>query len=148
MSNTNLDVYMPVIILMALAVILVVGALLASKVIRPHNPTALKETEYECGELPTGVAWSNFNVRFYVVSLIFIIFDVEGALMFPLATIFKKFNEIGAGSVVLVTFLLFIGVLVEGIVYCWRKGDLDWVRSFQAPAPKKPSVKVQGVVHE
>lgn len=134
MSNTNLDVYMPVIILMSLAVILVVGALLVAKILRPSNPTELKQTEYECGELPTGVAWSNFNVRFYVVSLIFIIFDVEGALMFPLAAIFKKFNEVGAGSIVLATFLLFIGILTAGVVYCWRKGDLDWVRSFQTPA--------------
>lgn len=134
MSNTNLDVYMPVIILMSLAVILVVGALLVAKILRPSNPTELKQTEYECGELPVGVAWSNFNVRFYVVSLIFIIFDVEGALMFPLAAIFKKFNEVGSGSIVLATFLLFIGILTAGVVYCWRKGDLDWVRSFQTPA--------------
>lgn len=146
MSNTNLDVYMPIIILMALAVVLVVGALLVAKILRPSNPTTLKQTEYECGELPTGVAWSNFNVRFYVVSLIFIIFDVEGALMFPLATVFKKFNEIGAGSVVLITFLLFIGVLVEGIVYCWRKGDLDWVRSFHTPVKSTP--KATGSAHE
>ncbi len=146
MSNMNLDVYMPVIILMALAVILVGGALLVSKVLRPHNPNPLKQTEYECGELPVGVAWSNFNVRFYVVSLIFIIFDVEGALLFPVASIFKKFNDIGAGSIVLIIFLLFVSVLVEGIVYCWRKGDLDWVRSFQVPA--KPKEKVQGVGHE
>ena len=144
MSNTNLDVYMPVIILMVLAVILVGGAQLVAKILRPSNPTELKQTEYECGELPTGVAWSNFNVRFYVVSLIFIVFDVEGALMFPLATIFKKFNEVGSGSIVLATFLLFIGILTAGVVYCWRKGDLDWVRSFQAPV--KP--KTQGVVNE
>tara|TARA_R110000868_G_scaffold55424_2_gene172270 strand:+ start:26849 stop:27256 length:408 start_codon:yes stop_codon:yes gene_type:complete len=135
---------MPVIILMVLAVILVGGALLVAKILRPSNPTPLKQTEYECGELPTGVAWSNFNVRFYVVSLVFIIFDVEGALMFPLASIFKKYNEAGSGAIVLATFLLFIGILTAGVVYCWRKGDLDWVRSFQAPV--KP--KAQGVVNE
>ena len=134
MSNANLDVYIPIVILMVLAVVLVVGALLVSKLVKPHNPTELKRTEYECGELPTGVAWANFNVRFYVVSLIFIIFDIEGALMFPLAAIFKKFNEVGAGSIVLIVFLLFVSVLIEGIIYCWNKGDLDWVRSFRVPS--------------
>lgn len=146
MSNTNLDVYMPVIILMILALVLVGGALLVAKILRPSNPTELKQTEYECGELPVGVAWSNFNVRFYVVSLIFIVFDVEGALMFPIATIYKKFNDAGAGGVVLTTFLLFIGILAAGVVYCWRKGDLDWVRSFQTPV--KTNQRTQGVVNE
>ncbi|MCP4913784.1 MAG: NADH-quinone oxidoreductase subunit A [Oligoflexia bacterium] len=131
MSSPNLDVYMPIIILMAIGVIAVVGALLVGKLIRPHNPNALKESPYECGEEPIGSAWSNFNVRFYVVSLIFIIFDVEGALMFPVAAVFRRFNEIGEGGVLLGSLLLFILVLVLGIVYCWKKGDLDWVKSFQ-----------------
>ena len=131
MSSYDLDVYMPVIILMGIGVIMVVGALLVGALVRPQNATELKEQAYECGENPLGEAWSSFNVRFYVVSLIFIIFDVEGALMFPVASVFKKFNEIGEGGVVLGSFLLFILILTVGVVYCWRKGDLDWVRSFQ-----------------
>lgn len=131
MSSVNLDVYMPVIILMSIATAIVAGALIVGSFIRPKNPTKLKEMAYECGEEPVGTAWSNFNVRFYVVSLIFIIFDVEGALLFPIAAVFKKFNEIGEGGVLLGTILIFIMVLVAGIVYCWRKGDLDWVTSFQ-----------------
>ncbi|MCO4793089.1 MAG: NADH-quinone oxidoreductase subunit A [Bacteriovoracaceae bacterium] len=130
MSAYNLNVYMPVVILVAIAIVMVVGALLVGKLLRPHNPTALKEQAYECGEEPVGSAWSNFNVRFYVVSLVFIIFDVEGALMLPVAVVFRKFQGIGNGAVVLGSFLLFIGILVSGIVYCWRKGDLDWVKSF------------------
>lgn len=132
MSSMNLDVFMPVIILMALAVIMFVGVVfIVGKLLRPHKPSALKETAYECGEMPEGSAWSNFNVRFYVVSLIFIIFDVEGALMFPVAAVFKDFVAIGAGGVVLGSLLLFILVLASGLVYCWKKGDLDWVKSFQ-----------------
>lgn len=131
MSSPNLDVYMPIVILMAFGVVAVVGALLFGRLLRPSNPNTLKESPYECGEEPIGSAWSNFNVRFYVVSLIFIIFDVEGALMFPVAAVFKKFNEIGEGAVLLGSLLLFILVLVLGIIYCWRKGDLDWVKSFK-----------------
>lgn len=131
MTSYTLDVYMPVIILMALAVGLVVISVFVAQILRPFKPNSLKEQAYECGEDPVGTAWSNFNVRFYVVSLIFIVFDVEGALMFPVAAVFRKFVEIGEGGVLVGSLLIFISVLVFGVVYCWSKGDLDWVRSFQ-----------------
>lgn len=134
MSTLNLDVYMPIVILIILALLVAGGALLLSKVLRPHNPTDLKLTAYECGEEPVGTAWSNFNVRFYVIALIFIIFDVESALMFPVATVFNKFNQIGMGGTILVSIILFVLVLVAGVVYCWKKGDLDWVKSFNMTA--------------
>lgn len=130
MSTYNLDVYMPVVILILLALLFAGGAMLVGKFIRPHNPNPLKETAYECGEAPVGSAWANFNVRFYVVALIFIIFDVESALMFPVASVFRHFNEIGMGGTVLISVLSFIIVLLAGLIYCWKKGDLDWVKSF------------------
>ncbi|OUR92969.1 NADH-quinone oxidoreductase subunit A [Halobacteriovorax marinus] len=131
MSSFNLDVYMPVLILIAFAVVMVVGVLVAGILIRPQNPEELKLSPYECGEEPVGPAWSNFNIRFYVTALVFIIFDVEGALMFPVAAVFQKFNKIGQGGVLFGTLFLFVAILVVGIVYCWKKGDLDWVRSYQ-----------------
>jgi NADH-quinone oxidoreductase subunit A len=88
------------------------------------------------GEEPVGTAWSMFNVRFYVVGLIFIIFDVESVLMFPVAAIFKEMNEMGEGGYALIVFLSFVSILIEGIAYCWKKGDLDWVKSFQLTANK------------
>ncbi|PIP92840.1 MAG: NADH-quinone oxidoreductase subunit A [Bdellovibrio sp. CG12_big_fil_rev_8_21_14_0_65_39_13] len=136
MASHGLDVYMPIIILMAFAVIMIVGALLVGRILRPHNPNALKESAYECGEEPIGIAWSNFNVRFYVVSLIFIIFDVEGALMFPVAAVFKKFASIGLGAPVFASFVLFILILFSGVIYCWKKGDFDWVKSYRIPSSK------------
>ena len=108
-----------------------------SVVLAPKKPSHLKSTPYECGELPVGSAWSMFNVRFYVVGLIFIIFDVESVLMFPVASIFKELNEMGQGGYALIIFLSFISVLIEGIAYCWRKGDLDWVKSFQHSLKKE-----------
>jgi len=129
--NQNFDAYIPIIVLMTLGILMVVGALIVGSLIRPKNPNKLKLQPYECGEDPTGSAWANFNVRFYVVALIFIIFDVEGALMFPVAAVFKKFNEAGAGGAILISVLIFIAVLIQGIVYCWKKGDLDWVKSYQ-----------------
>ncbi|MGE3608870.1 MAG: NADH-quinone oxidoreductase subunit A [Bacteriovoracaceae bacterium] len=131
MIPAQFDGLMPIVILMGLAVLLFVGGHFASVLLSPKKPSHLKSTPYECGEQPIGSAWAMFNVRFYVVGLIFIIFDVESVLMFPVAAIFKQLNEAGEGVYALVIFLSFISVLIEGIAYCWRKGDLDWVKSFQ-----------------
>ncbi|MFZ8999849.1 MAG: NADH-quinone oxidoreductase subunit A [Bacteriovoracaceae bacterium] len=140
-ATYSLDVYTPVVILLFLGAITVVAALLLGKLVRPHNPSESKNTPYECGEQPVGTAWSFFNMRFYVIGLIFIIFDVESALMFPVAVIFKKMNEIGRGGLVLVEIMIFLSVLISGIAYCWRKGDLDWVKSY---VPSKDTNNKQG----
>jgi NADH-quinone oxidoreductase subunit A len=121
---------MPVVILILIALLFAGGSLFIGKFIRPNNPNALKETAYECGEEPVGSAWANFNIRFYVIALIFIIFDVESALMFPVASVFKHFNAIGMGGTLLLSVFFFVIVLVAGMIYCWKKGDLDWVKSF------------------
>lgn len=134
MPSNQSDVLMPIFIFTVLAVLMVVGALFVGRLIRPSKPTDLKLSPYECGEAPTGAAWANFNIRFYVVALIFIIFDVEGALMFPVAAVFKSFNAAGNGGAVLASLLIFIGILFAGIIYCWKKGDFDWVQSYQKPS--------------
>ena len=122
---------MPVVILMAMGALSVILALFIGRFLRPKRPTKLKQTAYECGELPTGTVWANFNMRFYVIGLIFIIFDVESALMFPVAAVFRKMNDVGRGGIVLIEILIFLLILISGIAYCWRKGDLDWVKSYQ-----------------
>jgi NADH-quinone oxidoreductase subunit A len=127
-----LNIYMPVVLLLAIGVLAVPITLLIGRLIRPANPSQLKETAYECGEMPVGGAWSSFNIRFYVVGLIFIIFDVESALMFPVVAVFNKFNSLGMGGLILVEILIFLLVLIAGLAYCWRRGDLDWVKSYSA----------------
>lgn len=131
MTPAQFDGLMPIVILMGIAVLLFVGGHFLSVLLAPKKPSHLKSTPYECGELPVGSAWSAFNVRFYVVGLIFIIFDVESVLMFPVAAIFREMNEAGNGIYILDVLLSFIAILVMGIAYCWKKGDLDWVRSYQ-----------------
>jgi NADH-quinone oxidoreductase subunit A len=131
MSSNNLDVYMPIVIMMAIAVLMFGGGLLVAKIMSPNKPSPLKDVAYECGEVPVGDAWASFNVRFYVVGLIFIIFDVESVLIFPIAAIFRKLNDMGHGAYALIILVSFISVLIEGIAYCWKKGDLDWVKSYQ-----------------
>lgn len=132
MSSSNLDVFMPVIIMMGIAIIIYGASLLAANILSPKGKDSkMKREAYECGEEPIGTAWAAFNVRFYVVGLIFIIFDVESVLMFPIASIFRKMNEMGNGLYVLIDFVAFILILTVGIAYCWKKGDLDWVKSFR-----------------
>lgn len=131
MTPANFDGLMPIVILMGIAVALFAGGHFVSVLLAPKKPSHLKSTPYECGEQPVGSAWSMFNVRFYVVGLIFIIFDVESVLMFPVAAIFRELNDMGHGGYALIVFISFISILIEGIAYCWRKGDLDWVKSYQ-----------------
>lgn len=139
MESRDLSVYIPILILMVTATIMAVGGHLVSVFLAPKKADRFetKDLPYECGEEPQGSAWSMFNVRFYVVGLIFIIFDIESALLFPVAAIFKKYNDMGLGGVVLIEILIFILILVAGIAYCWRKGDLDWVKSYSTPVQGK-----------
>jgi NADH:ubiquinone oxidoreductase subunit 3 (subunit A) len=93
-------------------------------IIRPSRASEEKLTTYECGENPTGSAWIQFNIRFYVFALIFIIFDVEAVFLLPWAVVFKKL-----GLLAFAEGLVFIGILVVALAYVWRKGDLEWVRA-------------------
>lgn len=88
----------------------------------------LKQTSYECGEMPVGSAWIKFNIRFYVIAIVFIIFDVEMAAIFPCVTLFKKAVESGNAGLVFLELFLFIGLLLVGLIYCWVRGDLEWVK--------------------
>ncbi len=83
---------------------------------------------YECGEVPEGSAWVKFNVRFYVIALIFIIFDVEVIFLFPWAVIFQDLISSGFGMLAFIEMFLFVLILVVGFAYVWVKGDLDWVK--------------------
>ena len=102
--------------------------LMIGKLLRPSNPQERKLSTYECGEPASGSAWMNFNIRFYLVALIFIIFEVEIAFIFPVATVFRSWIENGQGLFAFVEILVFIGILFLGLIYAWAKGDLDWVK--------------------
>jgi NADH-quinone oxidoreductase subunit A len=108
--------------------VLVVGSLLGALVLwaalRPNRRSEEKLTTYECGENPQGSAWIQFNIRFYVFALIFIVFDVEAVFLLPWAVVFRKL-----GLVAFTEGLVFIAILAVGLAYVWRKGDLEWVRS-------------------
>ena len=110
------------------AVFFVTVSVFVAKLLRPHRPTHEKQLTYECGEDVIGSPWVQFNIRFYVVALIFLIFDVEIVLLIPWAYVYKTFG-IG-GFLVGAIFLILLGL---GMAYEWRKGDLEWSRP---PIPK------------
>lgn len=112
--------------------------LLLGRMLRPNRPTKEKMTTYESGEDPAGGAWGQFNVRFYVVALVFILFEAELVFLFPWAIVFGKEDLIKEtnglwSSLTMVETFIFIGILVLGLAYVWAKGMLEWVR----PKPKQ-----------
>jgi len=103
-------------------------ALWIAKLVRPSKPSAAKQVTYECGELPRGSSWVRFNIRFYLIALFFIVFDVEVVFIYPWAVVFKPLYP-AIGSLLFVEMALFLGILAVGLAYIWAKGDLDWVKS-------------------
>ena len=102
---------------------IIVVALVLQRLVAPAKRGALKNSTYECGEEVEGSAWVQFNIRFYVIALVFLIFDVEVVILFPWAVVFKDI-----GLVAFVEMLIFLFILTVGLVAVWRRRDLDWVK--------------------
>ena len=116
--------FLPIIIFTILGVALIGLPLVLQYLLSPrNNKGGEKLTSYECGELPEGSAWVKFNIRFYVIALIFLIFDVEIVFLFPWAVVYQEL-----GLLAFVEAFIFVLILVVGFIYIWAKGDLDWVK--------------------
>ena len=121
--------FLPVPIYAVLVVALVALPLVIQYIVSPrHNKGGEKLTSYECGEVPEGSAWVKFNVRFYVIALIFIIFDVEVLFLFPWAVVFQSLVDSELGFLAFIEMFIFVLILIIGFAYVWVKGDLDWVK--------------------
>src|SRR3989339_210939 len=120
-------------IFMLVAILFTVVAIFVARLIRPARPTHEKLLTYECGEDTIGSPWVKFNIRFYVVALIFLIFDVEVVMLIPWALVYQDSGIFGflVGAI----FLILLGL---GMAYEWRKGDLEWARpKINPPVLKK-----------
>ena len=106
-----------------MGIVLIYLPLIIQSLIAPKDPNPDKLATYECGEESEGSAWVQFNIRFYVVALIFLIFDVEVVFLFPWAVVF---NELG--MLAFVEMSIFLLILMVGLAYVWKKSDLDWVK--------------------
>ncbi len=111
----------------AVAIFLLVGTgivlftFLLAKIIRPSAPETIKLETYECGETPYGTANVQYNVRFYIFALLFVIFDVEAIFLFPWALVYRSL-----GFFAFVEMFVFLTILIFGLFYAWRKGVLKW----------------------
>jgi NADH-quinone oxidoreductase subunit A len=124
------------------------AALLVSRILRPSRPNFEKLTSYESGEEPAGSPWVQFSTRFYIIALIFLLFEVEVVFLFPWAVVFADGDLIREtdgtwGWFSFVEMMIFVGVLALGLVYAWANGYLDWVRPKQETTEYKSPVPAE-----
>lgn len=117
-----LDAYTDVGIFLAVGVVFVFVNMLLGRLLRPHNPYPEKLMPYECGEEPLGDAEGRFHIRYYMFALLFVIFDVEAIFLYPWAVVLREL-----GSYTFVLMFIFLFMLLDGLVYAWKKGVLRWV---------------------
>ncbi|AHM59892.1 NADH-ubiquinone/plastoquinone oxidoreductase chain 3 [Flammeovirgaceae bacterium 311] len=142
MLNPAVSSFGEILLYLICGIVFVAGALVTAWIIRPSRPNVEKLATYESGEEPVGSAWGQFNVRFYIVALVFILFDVELVFLFPWAIVFGKKELIEAtdglwGWFAFIEMAIFVAVLALGLGWVWAKGLLDWVKP-------EPYVKQQG----
>ena len=127
--HNQLEQYLPVLILLLVAVAFAAGNLLVSVVLgrwfgkRTKRISITKDTPYECGMRPEGEGSARMSVKFYLVAMLFILFDIEVVFLYPWAVVYKEL-----GLFAFVEMMIFLGILALGLAYVWRKGDLEWVK--------------------
>ncbi len=128
----QLSEYGKILIILLIGALLVCATIFLARLISPKKNNPIKSGTYECGEDPIGSSWVQFNPRFYVIALVFLLFDVELIFIFPWATVFGQSEYIAAdgrwGWFTMIEMAMFIGVLILGLIFVWKKGDLEWVK--------------------
>lgn len=139
---TQLSAYGSILLMGIIGIVLVSVTIFLAKIIAPNKPNPIKLSTYECGEDTVGSSWTQFNPRFYVIALVFLLFDVELIFVFPWATVFGNADFIATDSrwgwFTLLEMAIFLGVLILGLVYVWKRGDLNWIK----PTHISPQVQV------
>lgn len=124
---TPLEIYFPIGIVLAVAAAIAFGMVALSNTLGPRRPSAVKGMPFECGSVSVGSAHERFGVKFYVVALLFIVFDIEAIFLYPWAVLLLP-SEGYPGLLWpgFVSMAIFVSTLVAGLVYVWKKGVLDW----------------------
>ncbi len=126
MQTDQLLQYLPVVMLFVVAVLLVASMLIFSTLLgRKGKRTPIKDTAYECGMLPVGPGTTRFSIRFYVVAMLFILFDIEVVFLYPWAVVYKDFLQTQP-NLIFGSMLTFIGILFVAYLYALKKGAFDW----------------------
>ncbi len=119
---TAIHPFIPVFIFLLVVAAFGVGTLLIAALIRPNRPDPEKLSPYECGIPPLVRAGEHFSIRFYIVAILFLLFDVEGVFLFPWAVVYSRIGLFG-----FIEMMLFLLILLVGYIYAWKKGALEWV---------------------
>ncbi len=132
----DLKAYLPILLMFIVAAGFAVSQIVLSQLIGPKKRTPTKLMPYECGKDPVGSARERFSVKFYLVAMIFVLFDIELIFLVPWAVVFKRLSgpEFGLGTLMYVEMMLFIALLFVGFVYIWKKGILDWSQTARQEA--------------
>ncbi len=113
--------YFPVVVTFAVGALVVAVMTSLNALLGPRKKGDVKGEVFECGNEPSGPGWGRFSIKFYLVAILFIVFDVEVVFMYPWAVIYRELGVFG-----LVEMLVFMAILAVGYVYAWRKGALEW----------------------
>ena len=116
-----LETYLPILVLVAIAFAFAIGSVVMSRLVGQKKPSLVKLAPYECGMPLFGTARQRFSVKFYIVAMLFIVFDIEAVFLYPWAVMFKRLGIFG-----FVEMGVFILILLVGYVYVWKKGALEW----------------------
>jgi len=121
MPQTYPEVYWPVLLQGLIAMVIAAGMIGASYILGKKIRNQVKDTPYECGITPTGNARERFSVKFYLVGMLFIVFDIEAIFLYPWAVVYRELKLFAFFEM-----LLFIALVLAGFFYIWKKGALDW----------------------
>jgi len=116
-----LESYLPILVLIGIAFAFAVGTVAISRLVGPKKPSAVKLAPYECGMPLLSSAQERFSIKFYIIAMLFILFDIEAVFLYPWAVMFKRLGIFG-----FVEMGVFIVILLVGFVYVWKKGALEW----------------------
>ncbi|MCZ7362877.1 MAG: NADH-quinone oxidoreductase subunit A [Candidatus Methanoperedens sp.] len=122
-TNGFFDNYLPIALLTIIGFVFVAMSLFMSRMVRPSNKTREKLSTYECAETPVGDARIHFNIQYYMIVIVFLIFDVEVLFLYPWAVQLKTLGGLG-----FIEMVIFIEVLIIGLAYAWRKEALEWIQ--------------------
>ncbi len=120
------------------SIIFIFATLLVGRFARPSTYEPGKRLIYECGEPTIGPAWIRYNIRFYTIALVYLVFDVEVVFLFPVALVLREFTEMGLGALAFFEIVFFAAVLLVGLAYAWHHGSLDWIGDEKPKEEKTP----------